>query len=93
MKVGLVDKIGNLNQAITAAANMAHLKGYGLKSYPATKSFIEDLIDGYEDKVKIKAIQQEIGEGQWNVWKEIKSIQGMVGQPQTRLPIFVVNHP
>jgi len=93
VKVGLVDKIGNLNQAITAAANMAHLKGYGLKSYPATKSFIEDLIDGYEDKVKIKAIQQEIGEGQWNVWKEIKSIQGMVGQPQTRLPIFVVNHP
>jgi protease-4 len=93
VKVGLVDKIGTLNDAIATAAKMAHVKGYSLKSYPASKSFIEDFIEGYEDKVKTKAIQQEIGVEQWNVLQQFKTIKQMVGQPQTRLPIFVVNHP
>jgi protease-4 len=93
VKVGLVDRIGNLNDAIAAAAKMAHLKGYGIKPFPESKSFIEDLIDGYEDKIKVKTIQQEIGVDQWNVLQQFKSIKQMVGQPQTRLPIFVVNHP
>ncbi len=93
IKVGLVDRIGNLNQAIATAAKMAKLKGYGLKSYPENRSFLEDLIDGYEDKVKAKAIQSEIGVEEWHTLQQLKSIKQMMGQPQTRLPIFVVNHP
>jgi protease-4 len=93
IKVGLVDRIGTLNQAIATAAKMAKLKGYGLKSYPENRSFLEDLIDGYEDKVKAKAIQSEIGVEEWHTLQQLKSIKQMMGQPQTRLPIFVVNHP
>jgi protease-4 len=93
IKVGLVDSIGNLNQAIAKAAKMAHLKGYSLKAYPENRSFLEDLLDGYEDKVKAKAIQAEIGLEEWNALQKIKSIKQMMGQPQTRMPIFVVNHP
>ncbi len=93
IKVGLVDRIGTLNDAIASAAKMAHLKGYGLKSYPESKSFLEDFIDGYEDKVKSKAIKEEIGLDQWQTLQQLKSIKQMMGQPQTRMPIFVVNHP
>ena len=93
LKVGLVDRIGNLNDAIASAASMAHLKGYSIKSYPEPKSFIEDFIAGYEDKVKVKAIKEEIGVEQWQAFQQIKSIKQMVGEPQTRMPIFVVNHP
>jgi len=93
IKVGLVDKIGTLNDAIVAAGKMAKLKGYSLKAYPESKSFIEELIEGYQDNVKVKAIQQEIGVNQWELFKQVKSIQQMMGQPQARLPIFVVNHP
>ena len=93
VKVGLVDKVGNLKDAIATAAKMAHLKGYGVKAFPESKSFIEDLIEGYQDKVKTKAIQDEIGVDQWGILQHFKSIKQMVGQPQTRLPIFVVNHP
>jgi protease-4 len=93
VKVGLVDKIGTLNDAIATAAKMAKINSYSLRTFPASKSFIEDFIEGYEDKVKTKAIQQEIGVDQWNVLKQFKSIKQMVGQPQTRMPIFVVNHP
>jgi protease-4 len=93
IKVGLVDRIGNLNDAIASAAKMAHLKGYSTKQYPEPKSFIEDFIEDYEDKVKTKAIKEEIGLEQWQAFQQIKSIQQMVGVPQTRMPIFVVNHP
>ncbi len=93
IKVGLVDRIGNLNDAIASAAKMAHLKGYSTKAYPEPKSFIEDFITDYEDKVKTKAIKEEIGIAQWQAFQQIKSIQQMVGVPQARMPIFVVNHP
>jgi protease-4 len=91
--VGLVDRIGNLNDAIASAAKMVRLKGYGIKVYPEPKSFIEDFIDDYEDKVKTKAIKEEIGLEQWQAFQQIKSIQQMVGVPQARMPIFVLNHP
>lgn len=93
IKVGLVDRIGTLNDAIASAAKMAKLKGYSIKAYPEPKSFIEDFIADYEDKVKTKAIKEEIGLEQWQAFQQIKSIQQMVGEPQTRMPIFVVNHP
>ena len=92
IKVGLVDKIGNLNDAILAASKMAKLKGYSIKTYPETKSFIEEFINGYKNEVKTNAIQQEIGLDQWEVLQQMKSIKQMMGQPQARLPIFEVNH-
>jgi protease-4 len=90
-KIGLVDKVGSLNDAMKSAAKMAKLKGYSIKTYPESKSFIEELIEGYQDNVKIKAIQQEIGMSQWQLFKQIKSLQQMMAEPQARLPIFVVN--
>jgi protease-4 len=93
IKVGLVDRIGDLNAAIASAAKMAKLKGYSIKAYPEKRSFLEDFIEGYEDKIKSKAIKEEIGVEEWGYLKQLKSIKQMMGQPQTRLPIFVVNHP
>ena len=51
------------------------------------------MIGGYESSVKTKAIKEEIGLAQWQVLQQVKGIQQMMGQPQARLPIFVVNHP
>ena len=93
VKVGLVDKIGNLNDALATAARMAKLKGYSTKSYPESKSFIEDLISGYEDNIKTKAIKEEVGEAQWQVLQQVKKVKQIMGQTQARLPIFEVNHP
>jgi protease-4 len=91
IKVGLVDKIGTLNDALAAAAKMAKLKGYSIKTYPESRSFIEEFFEGYKNEVKSKAIQQEIGIEQWQVLQQIKSIKQIMGQPQARLPIFELN--
>jgi protease-4 len=93
IKVGLVDRIGTLNDALAAAAKMAKLKGYSIKQYPESKSFIEDLIEDYKDYVKVKSIESEIGVKQWHIFQNLKSVQQMVGAPQARMPIFVVKQP
>ena len=92
IKVGLVDKIGNLNDALASAAKMAKVKGFSIKAYPEKRSIIEDLIEGYKNEVKVKVMQQEIGFEQWQVLQQIKSMKRIMGQPQTRLPIFEINH-
>ena len=70
---------------------MAKLKGYGIKSYPESKSFIESFMEEYKETAKVKAIKEEIGASQFELLKELKSIRQMMGAPQTRLPIFVAN--
>ena len=91
IKVGLVDKIGTLNDALASAAKMAKLKGYSIKSYPESRSFIEEFFEGYKNEVKTKAIQEEIGIEQWQVLQQLKTIKQIMGQPQARLPIFELN--
>jgi protease-4 len=91
IKVGLVDKIGTLNDALASAAKMAKLKGYTIKKYPESKSFIEEFFEGYKNEVKTKAIQQDLGLEQWQVLQQIKSMKQLMGQPQARLPIFEFN--
>ena len=93
IKIGLVDRIGTLDDAVASAAKMAKLKGYGIKAYPESKSFIESFMEEYKETTKVKAIKEEIGAAQFQVFKQMKSIQQMMGVPQTRLPIFVVNQP
>jgi len=93
INVGLVDRIGTLNDALASAAKMAKLKGYSIKQYPESKSFIEDLIEDYKDYVKVKSIESEIGASQWQIFQNLKTVQQMVGVPQARMPIFVVKQP
>ena len=93
VNVGLVDRIGTLNDAIASAAKMAKVKGYSIKQFPESKSFLEDFIEDYKDYVKVKSIESEIGANQWQVLQQMKTLQQMVGAPQTRMPIFVVKQP
>ncbi len=93
INVGLVDRIGTLNDALASAAKMAKLKGYSIKQFPESKSFLEDLIEDYKDYVKVKSIESEIGANQWQIFQNLKTVQQMVGAPQARMPIFVVKQP
>lgn len=93
IKIGLVDKIGTLEDAVKAVAKMAHLKGYSLKTYPKPQSFIEAFLGNYEEEISNKAIANKIGMEQWSILQEMKSIKQMMGEPQARLPIFVSQYP
>lgn len=86
LQIGLVDKLGNIDDAVSCAARMSKLKKYTLREYPQKKNFIEDLLKNYKEDVKAATIKEEIGEEQYTILQQLKNIRGMIAVPQARLP-------
>lgn len=88
LEIGLVDELGNLDDAIEAAANIAALKSYGIKKFPKYKSgferFMEDL-EGASAQLKANLIKNEIGDEAYLILKELESFKEQKGI-QARMP-------
>ncbi len=82
---GLVDIIGNFDDAIQVAAAKAGISDdYKLRFYPKYKTFIEEWMTGMEDATKVKALKEELGPNYqfYEQAKNFKKIQGA----QARMP-------
>ena len=86
VQIGLVDKLGNINDAVACAARMSNQREYTLREYPEKRNFIEDLLKNYKEDVKAETIKEEIGEEQYNILQQMKNIKSMIAVPQARLP-------
>jgi len=61
-EIGLVDEIGNLQDAIEFASYLSKTKNYNIKEYPESKKTIEILLESLsEDKFATKAIENKLG--------------------------------
>ncbi len=88
MKLGLVDRLGNINDAIKSAAKKAKLKEYKLVEYPAQKDVFASFMDESTDKIKTYFIKQELGD-QFQYYQKIKSAANLSGI-QTRMPFDII---
>ncbi|NJB70891.1 protease-4 [Saonia flava] len=91
-RLGLIDELGGLDDAIEEAAAMVGLDTYGIKSYPKYKSSLERFMENYAStstKVKQSFIEEEIGVEAYSILKEVKSAMKQEGI-QARMP-FVLN--
>jgi protease-4 len=82
---GLVDVLGNLEDAIRIAAQKGKVeKDYKLKFYPQPKSFFERFVGEIEQNTRARILRNELGDQLtwYNQWEQVKSYQGV----QTRLP-------
>ncbi|QQL50714.1 signal peptide peptidase SppA [Mucilaginibacter ginkgonis] len=84
LKIGLVDRLGNINDAIESAAKKANLKDYKLVSYPEQKGIFSKLGSSMSEDVKANMIKKELGEN-YSYYEQIKSLQSMMRTPQARL--------
>ena len=81
-KIGLVDSIGGLNDAIQTAAQLASLEDFNIVEYPKSKNGLESIISDLESAKKLKG--QSIEEIYLNQLKnKFLNMQGI----QARLPI------
>ncbi|WP_405399283.1 signal peptide peptidase SppA [Maribacter sp. Asnod2-G09] len=91
LEVGLVDELGNLDDAIEAAAELASLSSYGVKKFPKYKSgferFMEDL-EGASLQIKDNLLKDEIGDEAYKVLKELQSFKEQKGI-QARMPFVL----
>ncbi|MFT5736022.1 MAG: protease-4 [Maribacter sp.] len=91
-RIGLIDELGSLEDAIAAAADLAEIDTYGIRKYPKYKSGFERLMEDLEGaslQLKDKIITEEIGEESYRVLKDLKSGMKQKGV-QARMP-FILN--
>ena len=88
IKIGLVDRLGNIDDAVKSAAKKAGLKEYKLVDYPAQKDPLKELFDDSADKVRTYFTKQELGEN-YNYYQKMQSVLKTTGI-QSRMPYEVV---
>jgi protease-4 len=93
-KIGLVDKIGGLDAAITTAAKMAKIKDYRTAVFPFIKDpiqqFLEEFMgEGSDDEAKMaKVVQKEFPElaQVYDFYRQTKASRGFQARLQVVVP-------
>jgi protease-4 len=89
IKIGLVDKIGSLKDAINEAARLAKIKTFNTQNYPEYNKNFDDLLENFPfAKTKERWIKEEIGEDNYKMMEQIKRIQSYKGV-QARMPFEI----
>ena len=89
LKLGLVDRLGNINDAIASAAKKANIKDFKTVTYPEQKSIFSKFGTGLTAEIKANMVQSELGPN-YVYYQQIKSLQNMMRTPQARLPYQIV---
>nr|WP_315157731.1 signal peptide peptidase SppA [uncultured Flavobacterium sp.] len=80
VKIGLVDKIGGLREALAEAAKLAKIKSYSTVNYPEYEKSFEDIFANFPfAKSKTAFIKEEIGEENFRLLEEVKRIKQRKG--------------
>jgi protease-4 len=89
LKIGLVDRLGNIQDAIIAAAKKAKIKNYNVEAYPEQKSFLNKFGAGLNAEVKERFVRSELGDN-FKYYQQIKGVTQMMRTPQARMPCHIV---
>jgi protease-4 len=85
--IGLVDRIGTMQDAVDCAARMAKTSDYRLVEYPEPMNIFERLMNKYKHPISVKAaIRDELGDEGYRTFETLKKVKSMVGTTETRLP-------
>jgi len=87
VELGLVDKLGNLQDAINCAARMGKIKDYKIREYPEPQGLLEMILGNYKKVSKAEAIKEELGTNGYNIYTSLKNMQELIGSTQARLPV------
>ena len=78
MRLGLVDEMGGLEEAITFAAKKANISNYTLKYYPSVKSLIEQISDIFSTSFEERIVKSQLGEN-YRLFRTIQRAQTTTG--------------
>ena len=91
LRIGLVDKLGGLQDAVACAARLAKVKEYRLREFPESKSWINELLDKKETQ-PAAVLKQHLGEENYRIYQEVMEIKRISGSVQARLPFQFFIH-
>jgi protease-4 len=80
LKIGLVDKIGGLDDAIKEAASLSKTKTYSTQNYPEYEKDMNDIFKNFPfAKSKESFIKEELGEETFRLMEQLKKVQARKG--------------
>lgn len=83
---GLIDELGNLEDAISYAAELAEITDYKVRNYPSYKVSFEDRFNNFPFMIsKEKVLIEEIGEENYKIYQNLKYFSKLKGI-QARIP-------
>ncbi|TCJ12454.1 signal peptide peptidase SppA [Flaviaesturariibacter flavus] len=84
-KIGLVDRIGSLEEAVRCAARMAKVDSYRLREFPEREGWLNDLLNRKKEEPAAQ-LERELGTEQFAVYQQLVGIRQMCNTPQMRMP-------
>jgi len=78
LKIGLVDKIGGLNDAIKMAVAKAKLTTYNISEYPEKEDFATKFLKNFTKDIQTSLLKSQLGE-QYNAFKQIRNLDKING--------------
>lgn len=85
-ELGLVDRIGGIDDAIKCAAKLAKLDGYRLREYPEPQPPFSKFMKTFSGEDRMEAaIKKELGD-QYTLYQQIRQLKEMNGEIQAKLP-------
>ena len=90
MKIGLVDEMGGLKDAIHGAAKLAGIESYSIRELPVLEDPYTRILSQLGGEVRMSILKKELGESvkYYNILQEVKDMSGI----QARLPYFIDIH-
>ena len=90
LKIGLVDELGGLKEAIKGAAKLADIANYSIRELPVYEDPYLRILSQFSGDVRMNILKKELGESikYYNMVQELKDISGI----QARLPYFIEIH-
>ena len=91
IEVGIVDRIGTLQDAVNCAARMAKLSDYRTREYPEPATIFNKIMNSdVNASVKEDAVKEQLGDNGYMFLIQLKKLESMIGVAQARLPCEIM---
>jgi protease IV len=90
MKIGLIDEMGGLEEAIDGAAKLAGVESFSVRELPVLEDPYTRILTQLSGEVRMSVLKKELGESVkfYNILQEVKEMSGI----QARLPYLIDIH-
>ncbi|MEX6627154.1 signal peptide peptidase SppA [Tenacibaculum salmonis] len=87
---GLVDKLGNLDDAIAAAAELAEIDNYRVRNYPVYKKDLKEALNFslFAKASKVDILKEALGNENYQLYNNINQMKNLKGI-QARMPYIL----
>ena len=87
-RIGLVDELGGINDAVALAAKLSGTEKYKIIELPEQKEPLKELIEDLTEDAQMSFIKTKMGEEQFKYYRQMESLMQFRGI-QARMPFAI----